>query len=152
MSATQINYARELIEKSNPLRQTKLTQVWPCCFFCCSCCLDKRKRTFRNGLKRSMRLKLGIPNLHSDVVIEKNPFLLLGFGINSYFQIMLQLMYFMLLISCLAIPMMYYFSTFNGTKGQVGYYFSQFSLGNIGGAKTYCIQAPYDEEQSSMIL
>ena len=79
-----------------------------------------------------------MPNLKSDLVMEKDPYLLLGFGINSYFEIMLQLFYFMLLISCLAIPLMAYFATFSGTKGSVGYYFSQFSMGNLGGASTFC--------------
>ena len=51
---------------------------------------------------------------------------------------MLQLLYLMLLFSCMAVPLMLYFATFEGTKGQVGYAFSQFSLGNLGGASTYC--------------
>ena len=130
----------------------KISQVWPCCLFCCSCCLDKRKRSFKSGLKRSLRLRLGVPNLKSDLVVEKDPYLLLGFGINSYFQIMVQLMYFMLMVSCLAVPLMLYFASFEGTRGQVGYYFSQFSMGNLGGASTYCTQTHYSGNMSDMII
>ena len=65
---------------------------------------------------------------------------------------MLQLMYLMLIISCLAIPMMYYFSLFNGTKGSVGYYFSQFTLGNIGGSSTFCTQTHFNGGADSSIM
>ena len=125
------------------MRETPIHQVWPCLKLCCCCCLQTGKRSFKQGLKRSIRAKLGIPPEKSDKIIEKDPYLLLGYGINSYFTVMLQLMCLMLLISCLAVPLMLYFASFQGTKGQVGFYFSQFSLGNIGGASTYCTQANF---------
>ena len=44
--------------------------------------------------------------------MEQDPYLLLGYGINSYFEVMLQLLWLMLMISCLAIPLMAWFATF----------------------------------------
>ena len=100
--------------------------------------MDKKKRSFKRALKKSIRKKLEIPVEKSDIVIDKNPFLLLGYGINSYLGVMLQLLAMMLMISCLAIPLACFFATFSGTKGQVLHYFSQFSFGNLGGSSTYC--------------
>ena len=85
LNSSQINYARYLIEKSNALRDTPMRQVWPCAQYCCCCCLSKKRRSFKQGLKRSLRLKLSVPNLKSDAILENDPYLLLGYGINSYF-------------------------------------------------------------------
>ena len=84
---------------------------------------------------------MGIAPNKTDKIIEENPYLLLGYGINSYFAIMLQLLLMMVLISSLAIPLMLYFATFSGTAGEVGHLYSQFTIGNLGGASTYCTQA-----------
>ena len=100
--------------------------------------MDKKTRSFKRALKRSIRKKLDIPVEKQDLVIEKDPYLLLGYGINSYLNVMLQLLAMMLIISCLAIPLAVFFSTHSGTKGQVLHYFSQFSFGNLGGSSTYC--------------
>ena len=85
LNSSQINYARYLIEKSNALHDTPMRQVWPCAQYCCCCCLSKKRRSFKQGLKRSLRLKLSVPNLKSDAILENDPYLLLGYGINSYF-------------------------------------------------------------------
>ena len=85
LNSSQINYARYLIEKSNALRDTPMRQVWPCAQYCCCCCLSKKRRSFKQGLKHSLRLKLSVPNLKSDAILENDPYLLLGYGINSYF-------------------------------------------------------------------
>ena len=62
---------------------------------------------------------------------------------NAYFQIMLQLLWLFMLFTCIAIPLMMFFARFDGTKGQVGYATSQYSLGNMGGSSTFCTQFPF---------
>ena len=114
--------------------------------------MSKRKRSFKQGLKASIRSKLGIPLSKSDKLIEKDPYLLLGYGINSYFQIMIQLITLFIILSCMAIPLMVFYSQFSGTYGQVGYLFSQFSMGNMGGASSYCVQTRFNQKKSSVIL
>lgn len=115
LNASQINYARELIENSNMLRDTPIEKVWPFTKYICCCLLKKQKRSFKRALKKSIRLKIGIKPTKADKIIEEDPYLLLGYGINSYLTIMLQLVFLMVLISCLAIPLMMYFATFSGT-------------------------------------
>ena len=60
-----------------------------------------------------MRRKIGLKNSSSDERIEKNPYLLLGYGLNSYFSIMLNLMCMMLVISIFAVPLMLNFAQFD---------------------------------------
>ena len=136
------------------LRETPIHKVWPFTKYLCFCCVNQRKRSFRWALKRSIRQKLEIPSTKADKIIEEDPYLLLGYGINSYFTTMLQLLLLMVAISCLAVPLMIYFSTFHGTNGEVGHIFSQFTLGNLGGSSTFCTQARIGshQAQTSVIL
>mmetsp|Transcript_41366 Transcript_41366/g.54392 ORF Transcript_41366/g.54392 Transcript_41366/m.54392 type:complete len:205 (-) Transcript_41366:2339-2953(-) len=136
------------------IRETPIHKVWPFTKYLCCCCLNKRKRSFKLALKNSIRKKLDIPVEKADKVIEKDPYLLFGYGINSYFSVIQQLFTLMLLISCLAVPLAAYFATFSGTNGEVLHYFSQFSIGNLGGASTYCTQTNLgdNKRKSNMIL
>ena len=52
----------------------------------------------------------------SDQLIEEDPYLLLGYGMNSYFQIMLNLMCMMLIASLFAVPMMMRFAEFDALR------------------------------------
>merc|ERR1711893_564504 len=53
---------------------------------------------------------------------------------------MVQLMGLMGYISVVVLPLMITLSTFDGLSSLPKYYFSQFSLGNIGGASSVCVQ------------
>jgi hypothetical protein len=73
----KIVYAQELVEARHPLKKAHITQVWPF-FKVFSCCLGKPKRSFKLGLKRSLRERLGIPMPKSEIKIEDDPFLRMG--------------------------------------------------------------------------
>lgn len=95
--------------------------------------MKKRKRTFNLGLKRALRNKLELKVPKSDLRIEKDPYLLLGYGMNSYFQIMLQLMYLCILICFVTVPLMLVYSSSGALTGLNAY-----SLGSLGEATVYC--------------
>ena len=57
-----------------------------------------------------MRRKLDMKVSKSDERIEQDPYLLLGYGMNSYFEIMLGLMCMMFVVTLFAVPLMYRFS------------------------------------------
>jgi len=69
----------------------------------------------------------------NDLRIEEDPFILLGYGMNSYFKIMLQMMYMCILISLVAVPLMWTYSTGAGLTG-----YALYSLGSLQGATNYC--------------
>lgn len=111
--------------------------------YLCCCCLPKRKRLFKNALKHSIRKKLDIKVPSTDKAIEKDPYLLVGYGMNAFFETLRQLFTMMLFISFFAVCLMITYSQFSGLEGTKLYLFSQFSMGNLGGSKAICQNTPY---------
>jgi len=62
--------------------------------------------------------------------------MLLGFGMTSYFEVMLSLMAMMIFVSKFAIALMVIFSRYDGLSAQTG--FHMYSMGNMGGAESIC--------------
>lgn len=85
LSAEQINYARSLIDERHGLLETPWRVTWPFLKYTCCCFLKPRKKSFKLALKHSIRRRLEMKIPSSDQRIEENPFLLLGYGMNSYF-------------------------------------------------------------------
>lgn len=92
----------------------------------------------------------------SDKDIAKEPFILLGYGINAFFDIIYALMWMFMSITLFLLPVYILYST-NPTKGlqkmEPGwkYGMNKFSLGNLGGAQTECLTkkvGPDDKELS----
>ena len=79
LTAKQINYAIEAIEDRRALQESSLGTVWPFLRYICCCCFSY-KRSFKSGLKRALRRKLDMKVSKSDERIEKDPYLLLGYG------------------------------------------------------------------------
>jgi len=129
-----------LIDAKHPLKTAHITQVWPCLKFL-SCCFGKPKRSFKLALKRSLREKLGITMPKSDLRIEQDPFLRTGFGINAYFDIILQLTYMMLFISIVTLPCMMIFARYDTLAGK-GMGLQVYTTGNLGGASFQCGTSP----------
>jgi len=84
----------------------------------------------------------------SDIEINDDPFLLLGYGINAFFELMQSLMYMLICITIFCIPLYLCYAT-NDAKGLKQlepkawkYNVHQFSLGNLGGAQVYCQTKP----------
>ena len=112
LSETQINYGRYLVEKVHPLADTHIEVVWPFLNYLCCCCIPKRKRRFKVGLRNSLRRKLDIPDPEDYEELQKDPFLICGYGINSYFELITQMFYLMLTISLVMGVFMFTFSSY----------------------------------------
>lgn len=134
LNGEQVNYAIELIEQQHKLRQTPLGVVWPFLNYTCCCLMKKRQKRFDLALKRSLRRRLALHNSKTDQLLEEDPFLMLGYGMNSYFDVMKQLMGLFAVITLFLAPVMWYLSRFDALAEYPGYGTNQFSLGNIGGA------------------
>ena len=111
--------------------------------------MKPRKKSFNLALKRAIRRKLVLTVPKSDARIEEDPFLLLGYGMNSYFQVMVQLMIMTALISLVTIPVMGTFASFSTLSSLPGYNYNQFTLGNIGGADVFCAQATFNVDETA---
>lgn len=102
---------------------------------------------FKLGLKTGLRNRLGIKVPKSDLRVDKDPYLLLGYGMNSYFTVMLQLMWLCVLICVVAIPLMGIYATGEQFTGLNAY-----SLGNLGGSDVVCAQAPIQYATSTIAI
>jgi hypothetical protein len=91
------------IEDIHPLREkASIADVLPFlkpCF--------KKRKDFKNALRESFLEELGIKIPKGDKEITDNPFLLLGYGINAQFDIMLSMVYMFICITIFCIPVYY---------------------------------------------
>lgn len=145
----KINYARELIENRHPMKDTPLYVTWPFLKYICCCLVKRRKRSFKLGLKRAIRMKLDLKVPKSDLRIEEDPFLLLGYGMNSYFQVMVELIWMCLVICLVAFPLMGIFAKYDALSAAGG--LSVYSLGNMGGSNAFCTQANFADKKSGLV-
>lgn len=77
----------------------------------------------------------------NDKEVVEDPFMLLGYGINSFFDLMYSLFWFAIFVTIFMMPMMYQFSSeYSGLSKEPRYLFNQFSLGNMGGTTVACTQ------------
>lgn len=124
LNPKQVNYARELVEARRKLEHIPIVKVWPFLRYTCCCLLKKEKKSFMLGLKGALRRKLDMTVPKSDVAIENDPYLQLGYGMNAYFQIVIQLMCMMLLIMCVTVPVMLIYASHDHLEQQPGYSFN----------------------------
>ena len=64
--------------------------------------------------------------------------MLLGYGLNSYFSVVLQMMVMMGLVMLISLPLMMIYASYDDLKQLPGYNFNRYSLGNLGGSNAVC--------------
>lgn len=70
----------------------------------------------------------------TDLKLEEDPYLRLGFGMNAYFDTLKYMMIMMLLIFVFSFPAIKIYSSYDGLKNGAMYMFTKYSLGNLGGS------------------
>ena len=140
LSRQQINQCLMDIDDLHPLRdRVRKHHILPCL----KAFNKNNEHTFEFQLRGAILEDMDIKMPKSDKEIEADPFLLLGFGVNSYFDVMLELMKMNLMITIFILPIFYCYShnAQLGLKPMSGgkYAIEQFSLGNMGGAHVKCV-------------
>jgi hypothetical protein len=74
-------------------------------------CRRARQPDFRYALRKTLLEEMQIRMPKSETQLMNEPFLRLGYGVNSYFDIMLSIFYMFTFISVVCIPMFYCYST-----------------------------------------
>jgi len=77
----------------------------------CRCCLRKPKKDFRLALKKSLLKKMDMKMPKTDMKLEEDPFLRLGFGMNAYYDTLKYLMVLMLLLFVFSLPSVFIYSS-----------------------------------------
>ena len=70
----------------------------------------KRKPSFQHSLRKTLLEELEIKMPKSDSQVDSEPFMLLGYGINAFFDIMMSLMFMFICITLFLIPVYYVYS------------------------------------------
>jgi len=82
-----------------------------------------------------------IPN--ADIKLEEDPYRQVGYGINAYFDLTVQLSWMFCVMTIVMLPTMYIFSTMAGVKDiSILYALDAYTLGNMGGSSVLCNNAP----------
>jgi hypothetical protein len=69
------------------------------------------------------------------------PYLLLGYGINAYFQILASIARMFFWVTVFAIPLYYTYGIYGGYfKDGGGYFITRWFAGNFGGSNVFCKQ------------
>lgn len=79
----------------------------------------------------------------SEIEMEQNPLLLLGFGINAYFNIIKQMLYLMIGVLIINLPLFYIYGSYGAIQNDA---IASVSMGNMGGAVSICSYIPHNYE------
>ena len=60
---------------------------------------------------------MGLKLSKSDELLDQDPYLRLGYGITSYFKIILQLLFLMLVLSLFTLPLLLHYASFDALEG-----------------------------------
>jgi hypothetical protein len=121
------------------MERAQIEEIIPAMRMCSS---KSSEPGFKYHIKQALLNELNLSAPANDEEIEEDPYLLLGFGINSYFDLLLGFAGFFFQLAFWSLPLLIYYSS-NSVKGLEGksmYMLKQFSLGNLGGASTFCKQ------------
>lgn len=70
--------------------------------------------------------------------ILEDPYLMLGYGTNAYFEILMNLTTLFTLIGLFSLPVLYYYSSGINYSDYDTWPILQFFIGNIGGSTVFC--------------
>jgi len=132
------------IEDQHPLRErAKLVHILDFCGYCLS--YQKKKPNFKFALRQSLMAEMGIKVPKSEEQLIEDPFLILGYGINAYFDVMFQLCLMFFTISLFFIPVFswYKYNPQRALASESPNPFRQlqsYTIGNMGGSQVICQQ------------
>jgi hypothetical protein len=107
LTRQQINKCWMDIEDTHPLREkVDLHHISPIL----TRCFQSKKKDFQFKLRQAMLNELGVKMPKSDGEIQEDPFLILGYGVNAFFDILLSLCMMFCAISIVCIPIFIVYS------------------------------------------
>jgi hypothetical protein len=135
ISRPEINKALRDIEDTHPLRNVEGRHIFKVLGLC-----QRKPKKFKHCLRLSMLKEMDMQMPLSDQQIEEEPFLILGYGVNSYFDLLSYMSIMFVIVTIFALPIMKIYSSHDGFSEHDNYPLSKFSLGNLGGSSVFCGQ------------
>ena len=110
----------------------------------------EKKPDFKFALRRCLLNELGLKIPKSDEEILNDPYLILGYGINAYHDILNSLAQMFIWISIFTIPILIIYSSGRHYDDQKSYIVSQFIIGNFGSSSVFCQQFRMSKKVATM--
>ena len=93
------------------------------------------------ALKEALLKEMKLEPPESDIHIRQNPWILLGYGVNAYFDILYYLCCCFVFVTIFSLPIYSLYSNEKGFSDEgISRFLSRFSLGNLGGSSVTCAQ------------
>jgi hypothetical protein len=127
------------LEDMHPLRQqATLMHVEPCLGRSCCCVCFKNKPDFRYAVKESILRELGLKLPRNEYGIVEDPYLMLGYGANAFFEVLANIAAMFLFIFAFSLPVFYIYSQGRRFEAYDLQPLLQFFIGNVGGSTVFC--------------
>lgn len=95
------------IEDQMPLKnKAQLVHILPCL----GRCMKKPKPPFKHQLRMALLNEMDLLLPENAEEIEEDPYLLLGYGINAYFEILIYCFQMCIWLTVFTMPLMYFYS------------------------------------------
>lgn len=78
--------------------------------------MKKPKKDFRLAMRKALLKKMDMKMPKTDMKLEEDPFLRLGFGMNAYFDTLRYLTLMMIFIFLCILPVMSFYQGYDGIK------------------------------------
>lgn len=151
LNRKQINKAIMDLEDAHPLKAVVAPHHIGACVACMPCFKSHGKVGFRIALRESICEELGFPIPESEQGLLDKPFLLGGYGINAYFNILESFRMMFIMITLFSLPLYYTYGTSIGLKGWKSFVIGRWSIGNLGGASMACKQQIFAKGQIRLL-
>lgn len=150
LTRRQINKALMDMEDTSPLRDmVGIQHISPLLgyipFF------NQKNIGFRQKLRVCLCKELDVEIPASEQGLIEKPFLMAGYGVNAYFQILGYLCRMFIFITVCCLPLYIIYGQGVGLKGWKSFPLMRFTLGNLGGASTICKQQAFSRGQIKLL-
>lgn len=148
LTKQQINQGLMDIEDMMPLRDlAKWRHILPCCK--CFCGKANTNPRFQDSIKGTLRAAMGIKMPESEEALAKNPYLILGFGINAYFDLQATMAFMFATVTFFFLPVFFWYKKNPANALETESFnpmtrLQSYSLGNMAGAQVVCTQRKLD--------
>lgn len=142
LTRRQINRALTDMEDLAPLKEmVGINHISPILYHVP--CFKQKNVGFREKLRYCILHELDVPIPENEQGLLENPYLMGGYGVNAYFNILDYLSQMFVFITLCCIPLYAIYGSGVGLKGWKSFPVMRFTLGNLGGSATQCKQGTF---------
>lgn len=83
----------------------------------------------------------------TDEYIQDDPYLILGYGVNAYFDMLGSLSFMFFCISIFSLPIFYLYGSHRAFSDYRTFQIARYTIGNMGGSSIFCQQSRWGKNE-----